>query len=72
MFMHYILDERFTAAVTGTATIRYEKPLRDGRVEVRTFLERHEGRKYILRSEATQHGERVAWLEETWIALESS
>jgi acyl-CoA thioesterase len=70
MFMHYILDERFTGAVTGTATIRYEKPLRDGRVEVRTFLQRQEGRKYFLRSEASQHGERVAWLEEIWIALE--
>jgi uncharacterized protein (TIGR00369 family) len=71
MFMHYILDERFTCAVTGTATVRYEKPVREGTVEIRTFLDRQEGRKYVLRSEASQNGERVAWLEETWIALES-
>ena len=71
MFMHYILDERFAGAVTGTATVRYEKRVGEGIVEVRTFLDRHEGRKYILRSEATQHGQRVAVMDEIWIALDT-
>lgn len=71
MFMHYILDERFDCAVTGTATVRYEKSVGEGTVEVRTFLDRREGRKYVLRSEARQSGQRVATLDEIWIALYS-
>ncbi|RYD80666.1 MAG: PaaI family thioesterase, partial [Sphingobacteriales bacterium] len=34
-FVHFILDEKFEIAVTGTATIRYEKPLRSGSVEIK-------------------------------------
>lgn len=71
MFMHYILDERFACAVTGTATVRYEKPVAEGSVEVRTFLDRRDNRKYVLRSEASQNGARVATMDETWIALDS-
>jgi uncharacterized protein (TIGR00369 family) len=70
LFMHAILDERFVGSVTGTATIRYEKPVTEGTVSIRTVLDRQEGRKYFLRSVASQNGVAVASLDEVWIAIE--
>ena len=71
MFIHYILDDRFVCGVTGTATIRYTKPVGTGTVTVRTFLDRRDGRKYFLRSVASQDGQLCATLDEVWIAVES-
>ena len=67
-FIHYILDDQFTRAVTGTATIRYEKPLKSGTVTIVSTLLKQDGRKYYIRSEAMAQSQLVASLDEVWIA----
>ncbi len=70
MFIHFILDDAFKAAATGTATIKYLAPLTSGRVKIRTFLKERQGRKYFINSVATDAaGKEVATLEEIWIAM---
>lgn len=68
-FLHFILDEKFKFAATGTATIRYDAAVSKGMVSIRTVLDRHEGRKYFLKSVATQDSKTVATLDEVWIAI---
>jgi acyl-coenzyme A thioesterase PaaI-like protein len=70
-FMHFILDATFSFAATGTATIRYDAPLRDETVHIRTWLERSEGRKFFIASEAKVADKRVALLNEVWIAVKT-
>lgn len=69
-FVHFILDPAFQAAATGTATIRYEAPLREGKIQIRTWLKGQERRKIYVNSEARDaNGRVVATLEEIWIAM---
>lgn len=69
-FVHFVLDPKFRCAATGTATIRYEAPVREGKVHIRTWLKNQEGRKIYVNSEARdQGGKLLATLEEVWIAL---
>jgi hypothetical protein len=69
-FVHFILDEKFRAAATGTSTIRYEAPVKEGVIRIRTWLKGQEGRKLFVRSEArNEAGTLMAGLEEIWIAL---
>jgi acyl-coenzyme A thioesterase PaaI-like protein len=70
-YMHFILDDTFSFAATGTATIRYDSPLRNETVRIRTRLERTEGRKFFIASEATVADKRVALLNEIWIAVQA-
>jgi uncharacterized protein (TIGR00369 family) len=64
------LDASFRAAATGTATIKYLAPVREGTISVRTTLIRREGRKLFVHSEAfDSRGTTVAVLDETWIAM---
>lgn len=68
-FLHYILDTSFAHAFTGTSTIRYEAPVTDGVIQIRTWLKGREGRKYFVSSVAKKtDGTTVATLEEIWIA----
>jgi uncharacterized protein (TIGR00369 family) len=70
MLVHWLLDENHRAAATGTATIKYLAPVRSGKVTVRTWMTRREGRKLFLSSEALDaSGKQVAVLDEIWIAL---
>lgn len=72
MLMHYVLSDEFKAAATGTATIKYLKPLREGTVRVRTVLEKRDERKHYLKSIAYDaDGEEVAMLEEVFIGIRS-
>lgn len=69
-FVHFILDPKFRCAATGTATIRYEAPVTEGVVRIRTWLARSEGRKIFVNSEAVDScGKLLAKLDEIWIAL---
>jgi uncharacterized protein (TIGR00369 family) len=69
-FVHFILESQFRHAATGTATIRYEAPLRSGIVRIRTWLKSRERRKLFVISEARgEDGKLVAALEEIWIAI---
>jgi uncharacterized protein (TIGR00369 family) len=72
LFIHFILDQQYRGGVTGTATVRYEKPVLAGKVSIRTHLERREGRKYFIRSVARQDEQVVATLDEVWIAIPNS
>jgi uncharacterized protein (TIGR00369 family) len=57
-------------AATGTATIRYLAPVRQGKITVRTRIDRWEGRKGFVVSEAfSDDGALVARLEEIWIRM---
>ncbi|MCM0606317.1 MAG: PaaI family thioesterase [Xanthomonadaceae bacterium] len=70
LFVHYILDDSFKAAATGTATIKYLAPLKSGVVKIRTYLKEKSGRKLFVNSVATdESGREVATLEEIWIAI---
>ena len=72
-FLHFILDASFAHAFTGTSTIRYEAPVTDGVIQIRTWLKGREGRKYFVSSEAKRaDGTTVARLEEIWIAKPKS
>jgi uncharacterized protein (TIGR00369 family) len=69
-FVHFSLDEKFVAAATGTATIRYSAPVKTGLIKVRTWLKEAQGRKLFVTSEARdESGTVVATLEEIWIAI---
>ncbi len=69
-FVHFILEPKFSCAATGTATIRYEAPVREGVIQIRTWLKSQEGRKLFVSSEArAKGGGVVATLEEVWIAI---
>lgn len=66
----YSLVQRPEIAATGTSTIKYLAPVRRGRIVVTTKLERSEGRKLFLHSEAVDEGGvTVAVLDEVWIRL---
>jgi len=70
MLTHAVLAGSGEIAATGTATIKYLAPVWSGRIQVRTILERREGRKLHVRSEATdQAGKLVATVHEVWIVL---
>lgn len=70
MFVHAILDEKYKAAATGTATIRYLAPVRQGTVKIITQLKEKKDRKIFVTSQAyDQGGIQVADLEEVWIAI---
>lgn len=69
-FVHFDLEERFKAAATGTATIKYLAPVFEGRIRVRTWMKDRDGRKLYVNSSATdESGREVATLEEIWIAI---
>ena len=70
LLVHWLLEDNYRAAATGTATIKYLAPVRSGKVAIRTWLTRREGRKMFVSSEAVDaSGKRVATLDEIWIAL---
>lgn len=69
-FVHFILEDTYRGAATGTATIRYNAPLREGVIQIRTWLKGRENRKLFVNSEAKDSaGHIVATLEEIWIAI---
>ena len=70
MFAHSVLEDAYRAAVTGTATIKYLAPVYSGRISIRTWMTKREGRKLFISSEAVDAaGRKVAVLDEVWIAL---
>src|SRR5678816_2590838 len=70
MLVHWVLDENYRAAATGTATIKYLAPVRSGRVAIRTRMTKRDGRKLFVFSEALDaSGKQLAVLDEIWIAL---
>ena len=70
MFAHSLLEDPYRAVATGTATIKYLAPVYTGRISIRTWMTKREGRKLFLSSEAVDAaGRRVAVLDEIWIAL---
>ena len=70
LFVHYILGDTYSGAVTGTATVKYLAPVREGIIRIRTFLKEHQGRKLFVNSVATNvEGNEVAVLEEIWISI---
>ncbi len=70
MFVHAILDEPFKAAATGTSTIRYLAPVKQGTVRIVTVLKEKKDRKIFVNSKAYDgSGVLVADLEEIWIAI---
>ena len=70
LFVHSFLEEDYRAAATGTATIRYLAPVRSGKISIRTWMTRREGRKLFIASEARDgNGRQVAALDEVWIAI---
>lgn len=69
-FVHFSLDEKFKAAATGTATVKYLAPVTSGKIRVRTWLKNQDGRKIFVDSEALdESGKTVATLEEIWIGI---
>ncbi len=69
-FMHYILEDSYAYAATGTASIRYFLPLKEGKIRIRTSLKERNRRKYIIESIAlTESDKTAAVLEEIWIAV---
>jgi uncharacterized protein (TIGR00369 family) len=73
LLIHYLLesmDPSFKAAATGTATIKYLAPVRNGKIFIRTILKERQGRKVFMSSVAEDgSGNRLAELEEIWIAI---
>jgi len=70
MLAHFILDDAYKAAATGTATIKYLKPLRSGTIRIHTVLEDRQGRKYYFKSIARDNdGAEVAILDEVFIGI---
>jgi len=68
-FIHLNLDPQFKYAATGTATIKYLAPVREGKVLIRTWFKEIQGRKHFVSSEAkNEKGDVLATLEEIWIA----
>jgi uncharacterized protein (TIGR00369 family) len=69
-FIHYILEDKYKFAATGTASIRYLAPVTKGKIKIRTWLKEKAKRKYIILSSAiNEEGSEVATLEEIWIAI---
>ena len=69
-FVHFILEDTFLFAATGTATIKYLAPVRSGKIRVKTWLQNKSGRKLFVLSEArNEKNEIVASLEEVWISI---
>jgi len=69
-FVHFILEDAFQTAVTGTATIKYMAPLRSGKIRIRTWLKGKERQKLFISSSAVdENGKEVAALEEIWICI---
>lgn len=69
-FIHYILEDIYAYGATGTASIRYFLPLKEGKIKIRTSLKGRIRRKYIIESIAlTESGAEAAVLEEIWIAV---
>ena len=69
-FVHFILEEKYIAAATGTATIKYLAPIRGGKIKIRTYLKARENRKLFINSSASDEaGHEVATLEEIWIPI---
>lgn len=69
IFVHFILEDSYKFAATGTATVKYLAPLTAGKIRVRTWLKGRERRKIFVSSSATdESGREVATLEEIWIA----
>lgn len=71
MFVHAVLDEQFKAAATGTSTIKYLAPVKQGTIKIITSLKEKKDRKIFVTSKAfDEKGILVADLEEIWIALQ--
>lgn len=69
-FVHCILDPQYKFAATGTATIRYNAPVRGGTIRVRTWLKQIDRRKLFIASAAFDlSGKEVATMEEIWVAV---
>lgn len=69
-FIHFILEDTYKYAATGTATIRYLAPVTEGKIKIRTWLKERARRRYIILSSAVNEaGIEVATLEEIWIAI---
>lgn len=69
-FIHFILEDTYKYAATGTATIRYLAPVTEGKIKIKTWLKEKAKRRYILLSTAyNESGKEVATLEEIWIAI---
>lgn len=70
LLVHYFLDESFTSAATGTATIKYLAPILSGTITITTTVKEKQNRKIFVDSVATDaSGKKVATLEEIWIML---
>lgn len=69
MLIHYVLDEAYKAAATGTATIKYLAPLQSGKIRIHTVIKEKQNRKFFVVSTATDRAKEVAVLEEIWIGL---
>lgn len=70
MFVHFILEEGYRCAATGTAVVKYLAPGTEGKVRIRSWLKGRERRKlYVLSSATDSEGRELATLEETWIAI---
>jgi uncharacterized protein (TIGR00369 family) len=69
-FVHSTLDPIYKFAATGTATIRFNAPVRKGTIKIRTWLKGTDRRKLFVNSSAfDEEGKEVATLEEIWIAV---
>jgi acyl-coenzyme A thioesterase PaaI-like protein len=69
-FVHFILEDIYEGAVTGTSTIKYLRPIKAGKIRIRTWLAAKERRKLFVSTSATDEaGNEVAQLEEIWICL---
>lgn len=69
-FVHYILDtSKFKYAATGTATIKFLAPVREGTISIVTTLSSTENRKLMILSKAFDETlKEVANLNEIWVA----
>lgn len=69
-FVHFDRSRDYQVAVTGTATVKYLQPVKEGKVSIRTWPQSREGRKIFVSSEARDsNGVLLATLDEIWIAL---
>ena len=68
--MHFVLEDDYAFAATGTATIKYHRPVRTETLRIATRVAGSERRKRFVRSEAfLPDGALVAELDEVWIAV---
>ncbi|XDD49728.1 PaaI family thioesterase [Leptospira sp. WS92.C1] len=69
-FIHFFLDPIYKYAATGTATIRYLKPIQSGSVRIRSTLKEQKRRRLVIVSHVyDEEGAEIAVLEEIWIAI---